>query len=323
MSRSFTVLLAVAGVLVLLVLVFANPFQDSIRKDNPPAVELFDPARLDKADRVTIRPPTGASTVLARKDGNWVVASEGDFPADTAAVGSILRAVRGAHSSGTASTNPGNRGLFEVDSTGVRVTVAAGGEPAADFTVGKSGRDFTTSYVLPAGSDAVLEVRGINRNLFTRPRGFRDATLFRFEPAQAAEVTLSGPDGPHWRLARGDSAWTVTGPSGGPETADERTVDQVLRSLSTLSGDGFVDHPDTVDTGLEAPALTATVRLMNDEERTVRFGNKNDHNQRYASRSDRDAVYLVGQWRVDAFDKKAKDLAGAPGGAKAGAGAGG
>jgi hypothetical protein len=275
MNRSFVIMAGAAVVLVALVLLFANPFQDSIRKDNPKVTQLFDPDLVARADKVAIDTGTD-NTVIEKKDDQWVVSTRNDFPADTSAVGNLLRAVEKGRSQGIASTNPDKRGLFQVDSTGVHVTVSAGGKTAADFVLGKMGRDFTTSYVLPAGSKNVVLVRGMNRNLFARPRGFRDATLLHFEPDAVA--------------------------------ADQQKVDQTLRSLGTFTADGFVDHPDTVDTGLADPEMKVTVRMMTGPSTTISVGKKNDRNQRYVSRPDRDAVYEVGQWRIDNFAKQGEDL---------------
>ncbi len=307
MNRSFLILAVAAVVLVGLVFLFANPFQDSIRKDNPEETQLFDPGLVARADRVTIETGGADNTVLEKKAGGWVVNSRNDFPADTSAVGSIIRAVADARSQGIASTNPGNRGLFQVDSSGVAVTVSAGDETAAKFVLGKMGRDFTTSYVLPAGSENVVVVRGMNRNLFARPRGFRDATLLRFDPDAVAGAAISSPE-VSWDLTRTDSTWTVALPGKPPVPAEQTKVDQTLRSLGNFTADGFLDRPDTVDTGLADPGMTIAVRMMNGTTTTLSVGNKNDKNQRYVTRPDRDAVYEVGQWRIDNFAKPGADL---------------
>jgi hypothetical protein len=194
---------------------------------------------------------TAADTTVLVGGEAWLVATEGDFPADTAAVGNLLRAVENARSAGVASNNPENRAKFQVDVSGVGVKVTAGGALVAAFTLGKMGADFTTSYVLPAGSDDVHIVRGMNQNLFSRAQGMRDRTLFRFDTAVLSEVTARTPDG-GWVLARVDSTWTVRKPE---ETAGHPAKhgigEQLARTLSNLAADGFEDNPsDTLDTGL-------------------------------------------------------------------------
>lgn len=303
---------AVAAVLVVLVLVFANPFKDSIRSDNPEPAALF-VQPVTNPDRITIAAGTGDPTVLAREGDAWVVASEGSFPADTAAVSTILRSVRGVRSSGVASNNPRNRSKFQVDSTGVQVSVSGPEGDAVRFTVGNQGQDFTTSYVRVEGSDDVHIVRGLNRNMFVRPQGFRDRTLLAFEPASVRSVTLTRPEG-GWRVVRTDTAWTVQASGADAAVpAKPEEVDRLLQNLSTLSADGFLEgEADTVDTGLDAPSAVFTVEFMNGAEAAVQLGGQNERKQYYASRRDREAVYLVAEWRTGNVLKTFSDLARAP-----------
>jgi hypothetical protein len=303
---------AVAAVLVVLVLVFANPFKDAIRSDNPPPTVLFTHPVTD-ADRITIAAGTDAPTVLAREGDAWVVESEGSFPADTAAVGIILRSLRGVRSGGVASNNPQNRSKFQVDSTGVQVSVSGpGGEPVR-FTVGSQGQDFTTSYVRVEGADGVHIVRGLNRNMFVRPQGFRDRTLFAFEPASVRSLRLERREG-GWQIVRTDTAWTVqAGGSDAAVPAKPEEVDRLLQNLATLSADGFLEgEADTADTGLDDPSAVLTVDLMNGAEDAVRVGGQNARKQYFASRRDRNAVYLVAEWRMTNVLKTFSELARAP-----------
>lgn len=302
-------LLLVAVVLVILVLVFANPFQDSVRQGNPERVEVFDPSRLGDVDEIVIRSPSVDPAVLKRTGDEWVVASKDGFPADTSAVGTMLRAIRGAKSFSVASTNPANRGKFQVDSTGVEIVASAGGAEVAHFTVGRMGQDFTTSYLRRDGSDDVLVVRGLNRNIFSRAQGYRDRTLLRFETTEVQTVSVKTPE-EQWEITRGDTAWTVQRPGDAEGTRMKtETAEQLVRFLSTLSADGFLDDPaDTVQTGLEDPEYSVVVRLMNGSESGIVVGGKNASNQRYVSRPDRQVVYLMGDWRMNNVAKKYDDL---------------
>lgn len=307
-------LLVIAVILVGLVLVFANPFQDSIRKDNPERTELFTSGDITRTDRLEIRTGPGADpVVLARRGETWVVASKGDFPADTSATATMVRALANAKITGVASKNPENRGRFQVDSTGVDVTALAGGQVLGRFTLGRIGQEFTTSYLRMDGSDEVLVVRGLNRNLFARTQGYRDRTLFRFQVDAVQSLKARTPE-EEWELVRGDTAWMVQGEGDSePVAAQQSVVDQLLGSLSTLSADGFLDAvPDSVDTGLSAPGHRFTVRLMDGSEAEVLIGETNDANQRYVTRPDRNAIYLMGDWRLNNSAKSYGDLITSP-----------
>lgn len=308
MNRPGAKLLILAGILVVLVFVFANPFQDRIRGKGPQSEALFDKAKVMGADKIEIRNGAAPPVLIQHQGDDWVVTSRGGFPADTTAVGTILRAVGGAKSTGVASRNPANRSKFQVDSTGVRVTISKGPETLASITVGKMGQDFTTSYVRNDDDKQVLVVRGVNKNIFTRPQGFRDRTLFHFDPVNVQSVAAVIPDG-GWVLTRADSAWTVSRPGGETVAADGKAVDQLLKTASTLSADGFLDAgADTAHTGLEAPPYSFTIHFLDGSQAQVDIGEKNGKNQRYARRPDRNVVYMMGDWRVTNLAKKYDDL---------------
>jgi len=312
MSRSYLILGLVVLVLGGLVFLFANPFQDPVRRDKPESRPLFDPAVVEAVEGIRIETMGKAPVELALRNGEWVVASADGFPADTTAVAGILRAVRNAHSSGVASRNPANRGKFQVDSTGVEVTLL---RPAGDplrFLVGGMGNDFTTSYVRLAGEDEVRVVRGINRPMLDRTVGFRDRALLRFSSSSARSVAATLPEG-SWELVRGDTAWTLIEGGGADTTAVEVSrAETLLETLGTLSADGFLEGgaADTVDTGLETPVYQFMVRFQDGSEAGLRVGGKNERSQYYVSRSDRDAVYLLSQWRIDNLAARPEDLKG-------------
>jgi hypothetical protein len=309
MNRSTLLMLGAAILLAGLVLLFANPFGG--RGGGRAEAPLFAAVQNAQPDHIEIHaPPPTPATVLERQGQDWVVASQANFPADTAAVHSILRAVAGARSSEIVSNNPANRGKFQVDSTGVDVRISEGTRELAHFVVGKGGQDFTTSYVRPVDSNQVRVVRGINRNMFQRARGFRDLALFRFDPATVAKVQLQVPGG-GWTLTRGDTAWTVSSPGapGGP--GKKEVVDQLLNSLSRLSADDINDEPDSAMVGVAHPDTVLTVTFQDGLSQTLSVGRRTPGTgQRYARTSKAPTVYLLAEWRIRSFAKTADDLRG-------------
>ena len=317
-------MLIVAAVLVVFVVIFANPFKDQLKRDKRDWITVFDAEKVKTADHIEVVTATDSSVVVKQND-IWVVASQNAFPADTAAVGNLLRALQNARSAGVVSNNPENRSRFQVDQTGVRVKVMGGEAVLADFTLGKMGADFTTSYVLPAGSNEVQVVRGLNRNLFWRPQGMRDRTIFKFDPANLKQVTAEIPEG-GWELIKTDTTWSVR--SRGDDNihpADKTLATALVQSLSDFSADAFLDTPsDTVKTGLDRPEYQYSLRFMDGTEARVAVGGKNDRNQYYAQRPDRPtAVYLLSEWRLTNVKKTVAELEGVappvePEGAKSG-----
>ena len=308
MNRSNLMLVGVAGVLVVLVLLLANPFTDDVRKDNPEKTGLFAAAAAG-VDRITVTKPGADPVVLERSGGAWTVASAGGFPADTAAVSAILTAVEGAVAGSPVSRNPERQTELQVDGAGgVRVTLDGGTTTRADFLVGKTGSDFTASYVRPAAGDDVFLVRGISRNLFDRRQGYRDRTLLSFAPGEVVGLDWTAADS-SWTLDRADSGWVVTSPDGEWGMADDTQVDLVMRVASALTAEGFfAGDADTLDAGLDPPVHVLTARFADGTERTVEFGRINASQQRYARRPDRDAIYLFGDWNLNHLRRPAAAL---------------
>jgi len=304
-------MLIIAGILVVFVIIFANPFKDQLKREKRDWQAVFDSTKVMNADHIEVV-TANDSSVVVKQDGHWVVASQNSFPADTAAVGNLLRALKNARSSGVVSNNPENRSRFQVDQTGVRVKVLAQNTVVADFTLGKMGADFTTSYVLPAGSNDVQVVRGVNRNLFWRPQGMRDRSIFKFDEPNLKQVTADIPEG-GWELIRTDTTWSVR--KTGEENihpADKTLAGTLVQSLSDFSADQFLDNAsDTVNTGLDHPAYRYTLRFMDGTETSVAIGGKNDRNQYYAERPDRPgAIYLLSEWRLTNVKKTVAELEG-------------
>jgi hypothetical protein len=308
MNRSNLRLLGVAAALVLLVLLFANPFTDRVREDNPERVGLF-AGQPGAVDRITVASPGAELILLARTAEGWRVGEPDGFPADTAAVGALLDAVTGARAGGAVSRNPERRAEFEVDEgSGVRVTLGAGDEILGDFLVGKSGSDFTAGYVRPAGEDPVYLVRGLNRNVVQRRQGYRDRTLLSFAPGEVVGLAWAAADS-SWTLDRSDSGWVVTSPDGESGMADDTQADLVLRVASSLTAEGFfAGRADTLDAGFADPAHVLTARFSDGTSRTVVFGRLNTAGQRFAQRADRDAVYLFGDWNLNHLRRPAAAL---------------
>ena len=302
MSRSLLGGIVVALALVALVLLLVNPFEDQVRKaDKKGAVFEFD---YDSVDAVEIR-TSNDTIMLSRTDSGWVVSSKDDFPADTTAVAAVLEALTGLQHGTVVSRNSEKRSRFEVDEhAGVEVVLSAQGNPVADLFVGKAGSDFTTSFVQVAGSAEVMQVRGVNRNMFDRGRGYRDRSLMRFNPQEVSEFTWAAAD-TGWTMTRQDTSWAISSPDGTKGNVIDKQALGPLRAAAGLTADGFAEGNS--DSGLGSPAYQLTVKFMNGTSARVLVGSQ-DGSQFYASRPDRNAVYLLSEWNLSQFRKRAADF---------------
>lgn len=311
MNRSTLMLGGAALVLAALALALVVG-RDPLGRDETPGRAVFALPSGAAVDRMEIRPPAGETTVIERASSGWLVSSHGNFPADTSAVSTLLRTLGGLKGGSLVSRKP-DRPEFELGPAGVEVALSESGRELLRFEVGKNDpQSFTQSYARVAGKDEVYLVQGLNRNLFTRPQGFRDRALASFAPEQVASLAVAAAD-TGWTATRADSIWTIVSPDGTEGEANEALVNTAIRSFATFAADGFLEAgADTVDTGLGAPGITVTVTLLSGETQSVAIGGRNEKGQRYASRPDRDAVYVIGEWRLNPFRRRAAELTAAP-----------
>ena len=116
-TKQLLILGGVFVVLILVVLLFENPFgQSEYKKKVQTAMPLF--PNFDKAQVAKIEIIAGGeTTTLAKQDGKWVVTSLDNYPADTEGVEELLTKVSEFKNTQRVSTNPDKQVEFEVEST--------------------------------------------------------------------------------------------------------------------------------------------------------------------------------------------------------------
>lgn len=307
MNRGTIWLLLAALLCVGLVFAFVNPMQDSVQRDNPDVAELVAIKNVGEVDKIEITAPGKEVVQLGKTTAGWFVDSERGYAADTAAVSSVLNTASEIVATSVVSSNPEKQGIFEVNSEkGVEVTIGSGASVLAHFFVGKTGSDFTSSYVRAAESDEVYLVRGVNRNLFNRGQGFVDRTLAKFNPDAVTQISLAAAD-TGWVVTKVDSLWNITSPDGTAGEASGAVVMTIARMLSTLIADAVIDSVSMEQAGLNDPAMVYSIKAGG-EEYAVRIGRQTDQGQRYASRPDRNMVFLLGEWRLGTIRKRAQEF---------------
>ena len=129
---------------------------------------LFEGFTVQQADGFSV--VAGDNRVALHKvDGVWLVTSEDSLPAEPGAVENLLGDIAAFSRKDIISSNPAKYGLYQVDSTGVRVVVSgARGDTLVRFVVGKPGPDFQSTYVRDLASGDVILAPGYLRSMFDR-----------------------------------------------------------------------------------------------------------------------------------------------------------
>ena len=151
-------------------------------------------------------------TYLAKRNGKWYVDRPTySCPADENLLSHIIETTNDMVLENVISTNAVKFGKFQVDTVYGRVMrFFAGGNPLAEFVIGKLGATSVDTYVRQYKSDSVFLARGQFQQLYTMmPDQWKSPIVFDVDSSEVDTIRWVCPDG-ETRLARGaDRVWTV------------------------------------------------------------------------------------------------------------------
>jgi hypothetical protein len=200
------------------------------------------PAFTPEAARTLRFEAAGNRAELSLQDGTWLVTSEDSLPAERQAVEDVLKATAAFSRKDRISSNPEKRSRYQVDSSGVAVTVEGeAGKLLAAFVVGKMGPDFQSTYIRDAGSGDVVLAQGYLAPVFNRgSRSWQDKRVFRAEPKDITELVVAKPGGA-FTVRRSGDQWFAASPEGSADSlrCDTAKVSRMVKTLAYLRCDDF------------------------------------------------------------------------------------
>jgi Domain of unknown function (DUF4340) len=152
-------------------------------------------------DRITIDAPGKAKTVLARKDGNWTIASRNKAPADSGAVRRMIDAVQNERVTKFVEDVASNLPKYGLDKPQLQLTFSsfasentaetkAGEQPFATIAFGKDEGDDV--YARLTDEPFVVAVRrGLLYQISPDPLRWQELSIFKFKPEQIHRVTVT------------------------------------------------------------------------------------------------------------------------------------
>ncbi len=256
---------------------------------------------------------SGSGDVAQADDVEAVPPALRDYPADSAAVASMLEKITTMKRDILASTKPDKQSMYEVDSAkGTYVSIwDAEGEPAGSFFIGKnSSAGWSSHYVRKDGSNKVYSVRGSIKYAFkAKNTDWRDKSVTKFPKTSAKRITLAKKGGTTLVMEKrtdstGAPTWMMTAPA--EHKAKHSKVDEIINTLSNMKCTGWETETDLSEDslGFIEPQLTVSVVLDGGAERTVRVGKKKGSENKFWVRTpDRDGVtFLVSSYTIDKLD---------------------
>lgn len=205
----------------------------------------------------------------------------------------------------------------------VHVVAWRGATKQADDTFGKSGTAGELTMVADK-PDAVWAVKGYSSYLYSKePKDFRDKEMFKFDDANASQVTIANSHGTLSFTKNGDK-WSGTIDKKPIERFSEDKLKDMLRAYKSLNADDFGDGKSLDDTGLSKPEASVTITLKDGAGNyELLVGKAGTGSDRFAKKSNDDTIFQItnfaAEWATsDASKFQAAVDAGAPDASKPG-----
>jgi hypothetical protein len=181
----------------------------------------------------------------------------------------------------------------QLDATkGVHVTAWKGGDKKVDEVFGKSGQAGQLVLVT-AQPEKVWAAKGYTSYLYTKEaKDYRDKELFKFDDANAAQVTIVNAHGT-LSFTKGDK-WVGTFDKNPIAGFSEDKLKDMLRAYKALNADDFGDGKSLGETGLDKPDATVSIVLKDGAGKyDLLVGKTANGTDRWAKRADSDAIVQV------------------------------
>ena len=212
-------------------------------------------------DRITIDVQGKGKTVLARKDGNWAIASRNNAPADSGAVRRLIDTLQNQRVTKFVEDVASNLPKYGLDKPHLQLTFSsfasentaetkAGEQPFATLAFGKEDGD--NVYARLADEPFVVAVRrGLLDQISTDPLQWQELSIFKFKPDEIHRLSITTDK--ELSLERGENnQWHWLKGSG---EIDRTNVQSLLNTLSSLHAVRWLGATKPQD-GFEKPQLT-------------------------------------------------------------------
>src|SRR5207302_8242475 len=212
-------------------------------------------------DRITIDAPGKGKTVLARKDGNWTIASRNNAPADSGAVRRLIDTLQNQRVTKFVEDVASNLPKYGLDKPHLQLTFSsfasentaetkAGEQPFATLVFGKEDGD--NVFARLTDEPFVVAVRrGLLDRISADPLRWQELSIFKFKPDEIHRLSIMTDK--ELSLERGENnQWHWLKGSG---EIDRTNVQSLLNTLSTLHAVRCLGAMKPQD-GCEDPQLT-------------------------------------------------------------------
>jgi hypothetical protein len=251
-------------------------------------------------DRITIDTPGKPRTVLARKDGDWIIASRNNAPADSGAVRRMLDALQNERVTKFVEDVASNLPKYGLDKPQLQLTFSsfasentaetkAGEQPFATIAFGKEEGDNVYGRVTDEPF-VVAARRGLLDQISPDPVRWQELSIFKFTPEQIhrvsvttdKELSLERDQKKQWHWLKGTGA------------INQASLQSLLATLSNLTAVRWLG-PTTPQQGLDKPRLLVsfTTSVDNKTSHKLTVGAQNNDGTICARVDGRDGTFAI------------------------------
>ena len=236
MNRSTKILI---GVFVLLAVIVAFFFFPSTKEREMSYTAADVSIAVDSASvtGVEIASP-GKSFVFENTGGTWMITSPARFTANAEAIATLLGELHRFKAGSPVSSNPAKQSLYQVDSTGVRLTVTQRSGAPFSLIVGKAGPAYSDVYFrLPSSNDVYLGEGLSTWTLRQELKEWRDKTILTVPSDSISEIDYAYKS----RTATFRREGTRWVSAGGKDSVAADVMSGVINTLSNFRAEDFID----------------------------------------------------------------------------------
>jgi Domain of unknown function (DUF4340) len=227
-------------------------------------------------DRITVDVPGKGKTVLARRDGNWTIASRNNARADSGAVRRLIETLQNERVTKFVEDVASNLPKYGLDKPRLQLTFSsfasentaetkAGEEPFATLAFGKEDGDNVYAR-LTDEPFVVATRRGLVDQIPADPLQWQELSIFKLKPDQIHRISVTTDK--ELSLERGENnQWHWLKSTG---QIDGTNVQSLLNTLSSLHAVRWLGATKPQD-GLEKPQLTLAFTTSPDNKASHRL----------------------------------------------------
>jgi hypothetical protein len=226
---------------------------------------------VDHVTALTITSGEGESLTLAKKDGLWVLASAGDYPATEGNVPAFLEKVVAIQTSRLVTETPGSHRRLEVAADDYQrlVEIETDDDSTYRFYIGSS-PSFGASHVRVEGQDRVYLTPELGaQDAGTRVTDWVDSTYVNLPSEEVLAFTLQNRQGT-FEFTKEGEVWTMAGLTE-DEILNDNAVQTLLRRVTMVTLQQPLGTEEKTAYGLDAPGAVVTLKTA-DETYILRVG---------------------------------------------------